>query len=682
MYEFEPYKVWPKVQTDSLIFRICKRTTRLENTNQTIYIRSSSRKTSLLGLLDIYKKFDPNNPTMDKEIKYKINDSDQMSPSKHSSFAFILPTASCLDELNSITAHFPRLCDGENSKSITRANTPLNWNRGPNTNPVYSLVVRTKWARETFGLQACDRWLKPCFYWNGKTISSSSGGGKEGEFWRERDPSRLGRKEMSAAEAYWPFCNLDTEDPGMAFYSLILVNKEDADYLKKLIDEEGQNSPYYSLYSYLKEARQALQGDQTNKEIVHCQYNKCGTEVPVKIVHPINCGYYTRSQPRQRFFADYTRAAVTNQCIYFTIKPSYPCQNADYFCGLLNSVLLQFFGKVHCCYDQQGRMRFFGRLMAYVPFAPPPSNEFMDQVATFVQGMTESRTWIYSFVRYTNCEWHLSEIELNIIQQFSPPENWTLQPDTSLSTFHCPPYLDWITKVVTNQTCLSDRNNVEHVFITLLKISSLFQYAIDQMIYHIYKIPIHLQLEIEEDLNLLGIRREWEGQRELLYDATNRNGWFNHIINLAKSFTTIKNTNTLPSTLPSTTTTTSIIDDTSPTPSPRIDTNIDNNNNNIPISQQQEQPVEIPQQPSISTVEMPIVKSQHEHMIGMPHHENLIRKHMPTPKPTLLPVSIRHAINLMQKSRSEYNDYMDEEEEDEEDIDILTINSDSSMADI
>lgn len=557
MYEFEPYKVWPRVQTDSLIFRMCKRSATLPDATQTVYLRSISRKATLLELLDQYKRFDPDDPFLDKDLKYKINPLQtpyRKLASKHSSFSFVLPAASCLDELNEITADYPRLCDGENSRcAVADEMTPLNWNRGPNTNPVYSLVVRTKWAKETFGEIACARYLKPCFYWNGKTIASSSGGGKEGEFWRKRDPLRLGKKEMSAAEAYWPYCNLDLSDPTMPFYSLIMVNKEDASELEREIEQNGHTSPMAALFQYLRDARDALQGDKLDKTIAHCQYNRCGTEVPVKIIHPINCGYYTKSQPRQRFFVDYTRSAVTNQCIYFTIKPAYSCQSADYYCGLLNSVLLQFFAKVNCCYDQQGRMRFFGRLMANIPFAPPPSEAFMEQVATLAQGLTEARTWIYTFVRHTpggqrlmervrSCEWHLLPSEVELLHQFSPPVNWTIQPDTSLSTPTSPPHLSWIKQVVIKDP-LTTADTIEHVFITLLKISSLFQYAVDQMVYAVYKIPQRLQLEVEEDLNLSSFRKEWDGYNDLNFNEQDPETWHRKIMDLAKSFTTEKNLN-------------------------------------------------------------------------------------------------------------------------------------------
>lgn len=576
VYEFEPFKVWPKVQTDSLIFRICKRTTTLFNTNHTLYVRNTSRKITLTGLLELYKHFDPNNSsTMNADIKYKytpLDDSNSILTSKHASFAFVLPAASCLEELNSLTAHLPRLCDGEQNKgtdvtAMARAAaaaarttedeyqyiTPLNWNRGPNTNPVYSLVVRTSWARATFGQEACDRYLRPCFYWNGKTISSSTGGGKEGEFWKERDPLRLGKKEMSAAEAYWPFCNLDTAEPTVPFYSMILVNKDEAEKMKQEFDQHGENSPFAALYDYLRQARVALQGDKKEKEIAHCQYNKCGVEVPVKIIHPINCGYYTKSQPRQRFFVDRTRVAVTNQCIYFTVKPNYPWQDADYYCGLLNSSLLQFYSKVHCSYDQQGRMRFFGRLMAYIPFAPPPSMTFMQQVATLVQGITEVRTWLYSLIRHTingtrlmervrNCEWRLSPQDVLLLRQFISPPKDQLQPDTSLSTFTCPAYLSWITQIVTREDALAHGDGIEHVFTTLLKINSLFQFAIDQMVYHVYSVPIHLQLDVEKDLSLQGLRKEWEDQHDLIYTGQEEEeDWFQHIMQVAQSFTTTLN---------------------------------------------------------------------------------------------------------------------------------------------
>ncbi|KAK4510727.1 uncharacterized protein ATC70_005160 [Mucor velutinosus] len=541
IYEFEPFKVWPKVQTDSLIFRLCKRTSSLPSSNHTLYLRHVGKNMSLMHLLDIYHNFRPDQKQShtDSSLKYKhtpLTEHNRQLKTKHSSFSFLLPSVSFLDQLESMTQHLGRICDIDPAAKVTTA-APLIWNRGPNTNPVYSLVVRTAWARETFGKETCDRWLKPCFYWNGKTISSATGGGKEGEFWRHRDPLRLGKKETSAAEAYTPYYGVD-----VPCYSMILVNKEDVDKLKEDFNNKG---PWSALYLYLRDARVALQADKKEEDIANCQYNKCGL-VPVKMIHPINCGYFTRSQPRPRFFIDRHEMTVTNQCIYFTIKSDYPWQDPDYYCGLLNSTLIMFFIKLHCSYDQQGRMRFFGRLMAYVPFAPPPTLEFMQQVATLVQGVTLARSCLYPFLHYCkggqrllervrNFEWHLTPVEAGIVRHFEPPADWKEGISTNTAELH------WMIDLIHTV----NKDNAHDTLVVLLKLNSLFQLAIDQMIYHLYRIPQALQLEIEHDLKLDNLRQEWpnfslhipseaEGTANILE-------WYQSILSRAKSFIDFSN---------------------------------------------------------------------------------------------------------------------------------------------
>lgn len=536
--------MWPRVQTDSLIFRLCKRTSSLPNSNHTLYIRHVGKNMALMHLLDIYHNFRPNQPQLytDNSLKYKhtpLTEQNRQLKTKHSSFSFLLPSVSFLDQLESITQHLGRICDVDPAAQKVNATAPLIWNRGPNTNPVYSLVVRTAWAKETFGKEICDRWLKPCFYWNGKTISSATGGGKEGEFWKHRDPLRLGKKETSAAEAYLPYYGVD-----VPFYSMILVNKEDADKLKEDFENKG---PWSALYLYLREARVALQADKKEEDIANCQHNKCGL-VPVKIIHPINCGYFTRSQPRPRFFIDRQEMAVTNQCIYFTIKPDYPWQDPEYYCGLLNSTLLMFFIKLHCSYDQQGRMRFFGRLMAYVPFAPPPSLEFMQQVSTLVQGVTLARSCLYPFLhhckggqrlleRVRNFEWHLTPTESGIVRQFEPPADWRQGISTSNTA-----ELAWIIDLVHTV----NQSNAHDIFVVLLKLNSLFQLAVDQMIYHLYRIPQALQIEIEHDLKLDNLRQQWSDISSLQIPreengSANITEWYQSTLSMAKSFIDLSN---------------------------------------------------------------------------------------------------------------------------------------------
>ncbi|KAI8644624.1 S-adenosyl-L-methionine-dependent methyltransferase [Parasitella parasitica] len=529
IYEFEPYKVWPKVQTDSLIFRICKRSSTLPNSNHTLYLRHVGKNTNLRQLLEIYQEFRPDQPIADHSLKYKLTaltQENRVLQTNHSSFSFLLPSVSFLDQLNSITQHLARICDSDPSRSNT---APLVWNRGPNTNPVYSLVVRTSWAVETFGQETCDRWLKPCFYWNGKTISAATGGGKEGTFWKDRDPFRLSKKETSAAEAYLPYYNAD-----VPFYSMIMVNKEDAEKLK---EDYANNGVWAALYSYLQDARIALQADKKEEDIANCQYNKCGL-VPVKIVHPINCGYFTRSQPRPRFFVDRHKMAVTNQCIYFTVKPDYPWQDPDFFCGLLNSTLLMFFIKLHCSYDQQGRMRFFGRLMAYIPFAPPLSFEYMQWVSGFVQAATIVRSYLYKTIRYSkgsqkliervrNFEWHITQAELGILGRFEPPLDW--KDSLPNVTQH-----GWIIELFKK---VNTHENIQDAFNIMLRLNSLFQFAIDQMIYHMYRIPENLQLEIEHDLKLDNLRQEWlTFNTPTLDDSTQPEEWHESILSIAQSF--------------------------------------------------------------------------------------------------------------------------------------------------
>ncbi|KAI8328356.1 hypothetical protein BC941DRAFT_331673, partial [Chlamydoabsidia padenii] len=294
LFQFEPYKVWHKVQTDSLIFRLCKRQHK-DNTDQkttssyhqAMFLRHLSRKATLVDILDAYQQFDRHQlETQDPLIKYKFTPTDDihlLSTTMNGSFAYLSPTSAVSDQLMDLTRGYPSLCDDNHA--------PLIWHRGPNTNPVYALVVRTQWALHTFGKACCDQWLRPVFYWNGKSSSRQdvTNECKEIRFWAHRDSQRLTRKENSPAEAYVPFDGKEQD-----FYSMILVDKEGAATLDK-------TSP---LYHYLVEARRQLQPGQTDKELAWCHYNKCGVHVPVKLVHPINFGYFSRTQPRQRFFMD------------------------------------------------------------------------------------------------------------------------------------------------------------------------------------------------------------------------------------------------------------------------------------------------------------------------------------------------------------------------------------------
>lgn len=133
----------------------------------------------------------------------------------------------------------------------------------------------------------------------------------------------------------------------------------------------------------------------------------CRADVPEKIVHPINYGYFSKTQPRQRFFLDTDSLAVTNQCIYLTLNKlsshydAEQCPPLIYFLTLLNSTTLQFFVLHHCQYDQQGRMRLFRESMAKIPFQDRDVKnhpERIQYVAQLGACMIELKDVLYSVV--------------------------------------------------------------------------------------------------------------------------------------------------------------------------------------------------------------------------------------------------------------------------------------------
>ncbi|KAI9489800.1 S-adenosyl-L-methionine-dependent methyltransferase [Zychaea mexicana] len=549
MYQFEPYKVWPKVQTDSLIFRLRMR--RLQNhdllspppppaNDKILFLRHMSRKAKLDDILDAYTHFDgsrisddllqkdtlsynnnnnnnnnsDNNNNNDPLLKYKwtsADNVDRIRQSPNASFAFLSPTSRLSDQLNDITSSLPRICDSDDA--------PLEFHRGPNTNPVYALVVRTQWARQTFGQKCCDRWLRPAFYWSGK----SQGTDKESTFWLNRDPLRLTRKETSPAEAYVPLYR--TDENNEPFYSMILVDKDDAEKLEKEAPQQ-----YAALYQYLSEARAALQSNRDDRKIAWCHYNKCGVDVPVKIVHPINYGYFTKSQPRQRFFMDRNQLCLTNQCMYFTTKSSNTVSPpAEYFCGLLNSSVIQFFIKEHCSYDQQGRTRFFGKHLANIPCPLSPTQQEDHIMAHLVHLVSTARIRIYTVVEVTKLQtlmeklrggsWDLSVTDIDCLRQFDHhvQQHWRQA-------------LEW-----------DDQDRYPTLLdavIRTLQRASLCQYAIDHLAYALYQIPQELQGSLESELNLTTLTANWHKHLEqfnLAQVADDRASWGRCMIEMINS---------------------------------------------------------------------------------------------------------------------------------------------------
>ncbi|KAI9268238.1 S-adenosyl-L-methionine-dependent methyltransferase [Phascolomyces articulosus] len=608
MYQFEPYKVWPKVQTDSLIFRLRMRqqveegagedsrlvpTTSIptptsstststslsppaaapstrEGGNKILFLRHMSRKAKLDDILYEYTQFlnhassihhhhplnidklfhTNSNHSHDPLLKFKWTNTDpidRIQKSPHASFAFLSPTSKLSDQLNDLTSGLPRICDSDDA--------PLEFHRGPNTNPVYALVVRTQWAYQTFGQTCCDRWLRPAIYWSGK----SQGTDKESQFWLERDPFRLARKEVSPAEAYVPLYR--TDEHGHPFYSMILVDKEGAEQLEKNVSEyhhqqqksqgQGQEEGKENveivmdplregeirLYHYLREAREALQSNKDERTMAWCHYNKCGVDIPVKIVHPINYGYFTKSQPRQRFFMDRNQFCLTNQCMYFTTKNNNPPSSSsssntlpsspspEYYCALLNSSTVQFFIKEHCSYDQQGRTRFFGKHLANIPCPLPPTQKESHIMTHLVHLVSTARIRIYSITELTKLQtlmekvrggsWDLSVTDIACLQKFDQVNNPSVpplqgdQPPSSSEEEQDKRRRDW-------RTLFGWQDHHRYptlldAVIRTLQRASLCQYAIDQMAYTMYQIPQELQHALECELNLT-LTKKWQTQ--------------------------------------------------------------------------------------------------------------------------------------------------------------------------
>ncbi|KAI7867399.1 hypothetical protein BDF14DRAFT_1881785 [Spinellus fusiger] len=375
IFQFEPYKVWPKLQTDSIIFKMRKRTP-YRTPERLLFLRHMSGKYSLERILQTYDAFDKTHlECFDPLISYKLTSTVlhggrvQISCA-FSSFSHLSPTSSVSNQLMEITKHLPRLCDRK-AYSDSSSLAPLVWNRGPNTNPVYAMVVRTHWAIDTFGTK------------KRKNVSTYSS--KEGSFWEHRDPLRLCKKEASPAEAYTPFHQNESNDSSMPFYSLILVDREDAHQIEKEHTLYGDNASSSALYHYLLNAKMKFQTNNPEIKIAYCHYRRSGIDAPVKIVHPINVGYFSRTQPRQRFFIDRDR-----RC--------------------------------------QGRTRFFGKHMAKIPFSLPRSKSNIETMTMIVEYSITVRQWIYSIVRISNalsvidqvrrCTWKVSVIDQAFIDLY------------------------------------------------------------------------------------------------------------------------------------------------------------------------------------------------------------------------------------------------------------------------
>lgn len=486
VYQFEPYKIWPKIQTDSLIFRLRPRSYTETTVPTTLFLRHMDRTKSLDQTLQDYRDFDETSCTKDPKILYKFTQAkpDMIFDVKDCSFAFLAPTSNVVQWVQDLTRDLPRLCGTDNAHPNHQP--PLSWKRGPNTNPVYALVVRTDWAVSKFGESTVKKWMRPAIYWNGKCDKNSRGQTKSKEilFWENKDKNRLSQKENSPAEAYLPFrCPPTDSNMDDQHYSMILVDNTNA---RELEDSSGH---YKKLYQYLKEAREKLQPAQTSRDFACCQFKQCGIEYPVKIVHPINFGYFSRTQPRQRFFLDTQSQCVTNQCMYFTIQPTAHIQDALFYLGLLNSTTIQFFIKIHCCYDQQGRTRFFARNMANIPYAHPSIPKQVEQMADMVRRMTNVRSITYEKVK---------ERRLKVIIEKLRQGRWDVECSKDCESFDH----EDISAIspLSNGTTERKKRCPNKGIRECLRAAAYLQYGIDQLCYSLYGITVDIQIAIESEL--------------------------------------------------------------------------------------------------------------------------------------------------------------------------------------
>ncbi|KAF9973992.1 hypothetical protein BGZ73_002714 [Actinomortierella ambigua] len=558
LFQFEPYKVFARVQTDSLIFKLRSHATDTMNDgaaaamdmttqadqSQTLFLRHLDSRSSLKSTLNDYGAFadhllapqrrgaegaesDPaarkispveesNVVELTKRIAYALKSratlKSQIRPPTFS-FAPMMPSTALSEYLLSLTAHLGGLCTAGTKRASRQSSLePLLWHRGPNTNPVYGLVVRMEYALATFGEVATHRWFRPAFYWNGKnapdgpetdaltvpapiipttsttaassastpntqplvrgyadgsdtstahgeaTSSSSSsetkplgpsaiplssdganipssqtsstastprpmppGLHREGQFWFYRDRHRLSRKEGSPAESY-----VVPKSGSERQYMLCMVDKEAIKVLRKEVEDGVAGAEV--LWQYLSDVRSHFQPGLVNKRaaaaaaaaaaatttavtpnasvpanrldedsIAYCSTSQCGADIASKIIHPINYGYFSKTQPRQRFLLDTSSTAVTNQCIYLTLNSGSVLHSQlpplPYFLALLNSSMMQYFVLRHCQYDQQGRMRLFRESMAKIPYQPdiyPERVQYATQLGEHMMRLKEA----------------------------------------------------------------------------------------------------------------------------------------------------------------------------------------------------------------------------------------------------------------------------------------------------
>lgn len=495
LYYFKSAKVWPRLNTDSMIFRLRMRGTRPPDLDhRSLYVRNREIGLPLQDILDSYVAFDPEQP-QPKHIKFKLtptHDSQRIHQSNGATLTFLC-LSPLTDELKEFTKSMTRLCNSRGA--------PLEFTSGCSPMPRYGLIVRTKWALENFGARCYARWFRPAFYWSSKGASSK---GREVDFWRVRDPERIVKRELPPSEAFVPFYT--AEDARK--YSLIIVDKDGIAQLEVSTDPEEER-----LYEYLQEARAEMQPG-TKRKAIFSPFFRSGVDEAVKIVHPALNGYQSKTTPRQRFFVDRDQLGVTDQCGFFTIARGVDL-SPEFFCGLLNSSTLLYLLRHYCTYDQEQRMYFYERHLKNVPCCDLPSASSQEAALmnTLVHAVTAARVWINAIVQASgaqyittsmrNCTWDIHPDDFSAIDGL-------LVQDFLTSPEHTEGWSDDVKNHWISQSLFSRPHaRLVVVLVQLLMLSSLFQFGIDQLAYVLYRIPGHMQHAMEQEMEHVEFREQW-----------------------------------------------------------------------------------------------------------------------------------------------------------------------------
>jgi hypothetical protein len=537
LFLFDPFKVFRKVQTNSLIFTLSWRDKDTQQKEHQIgFFKCKDKKLSLKSMLEHYYYWNcqlNNNCGMDQvldpnsscsiQLKLTTQLETKLTESPANPFYSLIPHNNLSHLMHQLAANLPTLCDSNGKTVEWDSSSPLIWNRGPNTNPVYGLVVRTEWAKQNFGEMIYSKYMVPCFYWNGcsnnplRDDGVSGEGTKEIQFWNKRDPMRLSRKESSPAESYV------VHQQYFKHYSLIMVDK----LVAKDIIQKNNHAQYKVInpsisifYQFLKEVREELQPQYADREIAYSNIQKCGNNMGQKIVTPINYGYFTTTQPRQRFFLEEEGTSVTNQCIYFTIKQTdqydKPILDADYYLALLNSAIIQYYMNIHCQYDQQGRLRLFRSNMAHIPFQYPESSAYM-QILQLSRLMKSLKSVVYSLQTIfnpsvTGPSFLLEPLRRGLID-LSEPNRWQIIEDCC--------------NEIAKRNNINSFEWVQSRLRFVYRMVNFVQLKIDLLMFEIYQLPFEFVEELFQELDLM---TQYENYLQEV-DAINIKGGYNSWVN-------------------------------------------------------------------------------------------------------------------------------------------------------